>query len=596
MAAEATEPHRIGAVAAAVSNRGKMVGDPTSEDPMPSLQLSPVFSIADRYIDDLAALDPIAATTMGVAGHEDRLPDLSPAGAEARDELVRQTLAALAAASIESDGDRVARALMEDRLGVSRERFDAGDPLRDIRVLGSRMSSVRATFDLMRFDTDDDWSIAQRRMTAVPRALTGWITNQRLGVERGIVAAKRQAAGCAQQAATWGGDTEARPFFHALVDRYEAQPDHSDVLLRDLRAAADAATAAFSEVGIFLRDEYHSAATDRDPVGPERYAREARAYLGATIDPHETYEWGWAELARIEARARDVCDAIKPGSSWPEAVEVLENTPRYVIEGEADFQAWNQNLIDTTIAALGGTHFDIAAPLRRCQAMIAPPGGAAAMYYTPPSEDFSRPGRTWYPTLGKTRFPLWREVSICYHEGVPGHHLQIAQTVYLAESLSRYQRLLGFVSGHGEGWALYAERLMGELGYLDDPAWELGMLAAQAMRAVRVIVDIGMHLELAIPSHADYLPGTTWNAEIALPFVIERSRFPADFMKSEVDRYLGLPAQAISYKVGERVWLECRDDAQRRHGASFDLRAWHKYALDLGGLGLDALREELARF
>jgi uncharacterized protein (DUF885 family) len=187
-------------------------------------------------------------------------------------------------------------------------------------------------------------------------------------------------------------------------------------------------------------------------------------------------------------------------------------------------------------------------------------------------------------------------VSICYHEAVPGHHLQIAQVRYLADELSRYQRTAGFVSGHGEGWALYAERLMGELGYLDDPAFELGMLSAQAMRAVRVIVDIGMHLELPIPARERYHPGDRWNAEIALPFVIERSCFPEDFMKSEVDRYLGLPGQAISYKVGEREWLAARAEVQARKGADFDLKAFHSFALDLGGMGLAQLRRELARF
>ncbi len=555
-----------------------------------------MYAIADRYIDELAALDPIAATGMGIAGHDDRLPDLSPDGLAARDELHRRTLATIAAAPVESDRDRVARSLMEDRLGLSCERFDNGDPLRDVRVLGSRMGSVRSTFDLMRLEDDHDWQTAAQRMRAVPVALQGWIASQRRGIERGLVAAKRQAAGAAQQAATWGGSSDARPFFHTLVDRYEQSSPHDSTLLGELRVAADLATAAYADVAQFLRGEYHSAATERDPVGPERYAREARSYLGMHIDPVETYAWGWEELARIENRARAVCNAIRPGSSWAEAVEKLENDDRYVIEGVDDFRAWNQELIDRTIADLDGTHFDIAEPLRTCQAMIAPPGGAAAMYYTGPSEDFSRPGRTWYPTLGKTRFPLWREVSICYHEGVPGHHLQVAQTVYLADSLSRYQRLAGFISGHGEGWALYAERLMGELGYLDDPAWELGMLAAQAMRAVRVIVDIGMHLELTIPSHSDYHPGAVWSGELALPFVIERSRFPADFMASEVDRYLGMPAQAISYKVGERVWLECRAEAEQRLGPAFDLKAWHAYALDLGGLGLDTLRTELARF
>src|SRR4029077_20067908 len=108
----------------------------------------------------------------------------------------------------------------------------------------------------------------------------------------------------------------------------------------------------------------------------------------------------------------------------------------------------------------------------------------------------------------------------------------IAQVRSLADSLSRYQRTLAGTSGHAEGWALYAERLMGELGYLEDPAFELGMLRAPAMGAVRVGADIGKHLELPIPADERYHPGETWTPELALPFVIERSKFPADFMAS----------------------------------------------------------------
>ncbi|MGH8997171.1 MAG: DUF885 domain-containing protein, partial [Acidimicrobiales bacterium] len=353
---------------------------------------------------------------------------------------------------------------------------------------------------------------------------------------------------------------------------------------------------AYVAFGQWLRVEYLPSATPKDPVGRERYSLAARYFTGAQLDLEDTYQFGWDELSRIEDRMRTVSEQIRPGASIHEAIEVLESDPAKVIDGVDAFQRWNQNLIDTTIEELNGTHFDIAEPIRRCQAMIAPPGGAAAMYYTGPSEDFSRPGRTWYPTMGKTRFPLWREVSICYHEGVPGHHLQVAQVRYLSERLTRFQRLAGFTSGHGEGWALYAERLMGELGYLEDPAFELGMLSAQAMRAVRVIVDIGMHLELAIPSTERYHPGERWTPELALPFVIERSCFPEDFMASEVDRYLGMPGQAISYKVGERVWLECREAAGSRKGAAFDLRDFHRFALDLGGMGLDQLRTELERY
>src|SRR5262249_56498765 len=142
-------------------------------------------------------------------------------------------------------------------------------------------------------------------------------------------------------------------------------------------------------------------------------------------------------------------------------IATVEADEHRAIEGVDNFQHWLQELIDRSIAELNGTHFDLAEPLLRCEAMIAPPGGTAAMYYTGPSEDFSRPGRTWYPTLGKTRFPLWGEVSICFHEGVPGHHLQIAQVRYLAGELSRFQRTLAGWSGPAEGWGLYAERRMG---------------------------------------------------------------------------------------------------------------------------------------
>ena len=199
--------------------------------------------------------------------------------------------------------------------------------------------------------------------------------------------------------------------------------------------------------------------------------------------------------------------------------------------------------------------------------MIAPPGGASAMYYTGPSEDFSRPGRTWYPTMGNTRFPLWGEVSICYHEGVPGHHLQVAQVRYLADRLTRFQRTARVVVGPRRRLGAVRRAADGRARLPGEPRLRTRDAAcAGDARAVRVIVDIGMHLELAIPAGESYHSGERWTPELALPFVMERAMFPEQFMRSEVDRYLGIPGQAISYKVGERVWLECREDARARHG------------------------------
>jgi uncharacterized protein (DUF885 family) len=549
--------------------------------------VSEVFDIADRFCDRYGALDPCSATYAGIAGHDHEMTDYSPAGTAARIDLIRDTLAALDRAELTNDEDRRTTDVMRERLTLDLEQYDAGERLRDVRIIGSPIQSARQCFDLMLLENDEQWAAATERMRRVPDSLQSIEASLREGIARGLVAARRQALACAEQAATWGGQGDNEPFFRMLAAR---RPDD-----HELAAAADVATAGYAQLAAFLRDEYAPAATPHDAVGRDRYAFFARDFTGIELDLDETYAWGWEEVHRIEDAMRHVGERILPGASIDEVIMYLDEDENRAAEGPDAFIHWNQGLIDETIADLNGTHFDIAPPLQKCEAMIAPPGGAAAMYYTAPSEDFSRPGRTWYPTMGETRFPLWKEVSTCYHEAVPGHHLQVAQVVYLADKLSRFQRLFGFVSGHGEGWALYAERLMGELGYLEDPAFEMGMLAAQAMRAVRIVVDIGMHLELPIIEGEPHA-GERWTPELALPFVVGRSRFPEVFMRSEVDRYLGWPGQAISYKVGERVWLECRADARQRKGAAFDLKAFHTYALDLGSMGLAQLRDELARF
>lgn len=559
---------------------------------------SRIDEIADRYVERFAALHPVGATMRGITGHDDRMTDYSPDGIDERTQVDGATLAELMMVAPSTHRDRVAVGVMTEQLERNLSLADAGEHFRALNVLASPMQHVRACFDLMPTASVADWEAIAGRLTQVPQALDGFRLTLQEGVRQGIVAAQRQAAACAQQADTWGGVHGGRgggtPFFATLVERFDATGLGDAGLRTHLADGADRATRAYATLGRFLVEEYLPHAAEHDGVGATRYALWARSWNGIELDLHETYAWGWEELHRIEHAMGSVAERILPGASVPEVIEHLERDPGRSIEGVEPFRGWLQDLLDHTVAELDGTHFDIPDPVKRVEAMIAPPGGAAAMYYTGPSEDFSRPGRTWYPTLGRTVFPLWGEVSICYHEGVPGHHLQIGQVRYLGDSLTRFQRTLAGSSGHAEGWALYAERLMGELGFLDDPAHELGMLRAQAMRAVRVIVDIGLHLSLAIPADEAYHPGEVWTPDLALPFVIAHSYFPADFMASEVDRYLGLPGQAISYKVGEREWLAARDDARARAGASFDLKAFHAHALDLGPMGLAQLRQELA--
>ena len=555
-----------------------------------------MYELSDEYVERYAALDPIGATFEGLPGHDDELTDYSPDGIVERVEHERATLRQLEATPIESDGDRRAADVLTEDLQTSIDLFGAGEPFRQLNVIASPLQSVRMCFDLMPTDTQENWETIATRMGRVPEALNGIEATLTEGARQGLVAARRQVESCTQQADAWGGQGEnPAPFFLKLLEAYDRASIGDAALRRQLAHAADRATEAYASLGRFLVDEYLPHATETDAIGAERYVRFARAFNGIQLDLEETYAWGWEELHRIEHAMAEVAERILPGEPLDTVIAHLEADPERAIEGEDEFRGWLQDLLDRTVEELDGVHFDIPEPVKAVEAMIAPPGGAAAMYYTGPSEDFSRPGRTWYPTLGKTRFPLWQEVSTCYHEGVPGHHLQIAQVRYLSETLSRYQRTLAGSSGHAEGWALYAERLMGELGYLDEPDYELGMLNAHAFRATRVVLDIGLHLELPIPQHERYHPGERWTPELALPFMIEHMRFPVDFLESELDRYLGWAGQAISYKVGERVWLAARDTVRKREGAAFDLKAFHARALDLGPMGLAQLERELTR-
>ena len=280
---------------------------------------------------------------------------------------------------------------------------------------------------------------------------------------------------------------------------------------------------------------------------------------------------------------------VKPGASVAEAIAFLEQDPSRKLHGTDELQRWMQGKSDQAIADLAGTQFDIPAELRRLECMIAPTkeGG---IYYTGPTDDFSRPGRMWWSVPeGVESFDTWRELTTVYHEGVPGHHLQIAQAVYNRAQLNSWRRLLGGSSGHAEGWALYAERLMEQLGYLDDPADRLGMLDGQRMRAARVVLDLGVHLE------KPRLDGEgTWDADYALDFMRANVNMPDEFVKFEVNRYLGWPGQAPSYKVGQRIWEQLRDEVAEREGAAFSIKQFHKRALDIGGVGLDTLRKALA--
>ncbi|MEY2582722.1 MAG: hypothetical protein QOE09_2571 [Ilumatobacteraceae bacterium] len=542
---------------------------------------SDIFELSDRYIVDSAALDPMLASFWGIPGFDAELTDYSPDGWAARRELQQRTINELGRIEPGNRANRIAVEVMRERVQAELDLIDSGEYHRWLTTMNSHHEYIREIFDFMPRQSEQEWGNVRARLAAVPDALDKLRASFVHAAGSGQVAARRQALACAGQCDVWG---KADGYFAELVTECEAI---------DLSVDAAAAASAFVEFGSWLRTDYAAIATPHDPVGAERYKLFARYHNGTQLDLDETYEWGWDDLRGIEARMALLVERISPGASRDECIDKVKKDPRYVIEGADKFIAWSQDVIDRTIDELDGTYFEIADPLRRCQAMPAPAGGPDVTYYTSPSEDFSRPGQIWHPVTERTSFPLWEALTIEHHESAPGHHLQLAQMMYQADSLTRFQRLGVSIPGHGEGWALYAERLMHELGYLDDPVYELGWLTGQALRAARVVVDIGLHCEKRIPVDERFHPGEVWRPDLGLEFLVERTGYTAEHLAAEIDRYLGMPGQAISYKVGERVWLEGRERARRRLGSDFDLKTFHQVVLDMGAMGLDQLRAEL---
>ncbi|GMA28609.1 hypothetical protein GCM10025874_18620 [Arenivirga flava] len=536
-----------------------------------------IDAIAEGWVDTVARLDPVLAVYIGreSAG----LPDLSPDG---HAELVREAAAvraALAAADPIDQVDRVTAADLGGELDLIAESDAAGLHLRDLNVIASPAQDVRQIIDLMPQETPDDWAAVADRLRAMPVALGGYTETLRQGMREGVVPARRQVEAVAELV-----DGYAAKFFAEL-------PGGAPEAVRgDVERAASGSADAYRALASFLRTELLPTATETDAVGRDAYALHSRRFLGADIDLDEAYEWGAEELARMVEEQERTAREIVPGGSVADAIAALDADPSRTLDGVDALRRWMQETSDRAVAELGASHFDIPAPVRTLECLIAPTQDGG-IYYTGPTDDFSRPGRMWWSVPpGDTEFTTWRELTTVYHEGVPGHHLQIATAVFQRDTLNSWRRLLAGTSGHAEGWALYAERLMEELGYLDDPGDRLGMLDAQRMRAARVVLDLGVHLGKRTPE------GGAWTFDYALAFFRSHVNISEAQSRFEVQRYFGWPGQAPSYKIGQRLWEQLRDEVRTREGAAFDMKDYHRRVLELGGLRLDTVRGALLGF
>ena len=557
-----------------------------SPAPEPSRTPTAVDACAEDYFERFLALRPEEATILGRTGVETDYADYSPAGAEAMAELDRATLRDLDTLRPADHTDEVTLHAMRERLGLAVTLHETGRT--ELNNLASAPQAVRMVLELMPQSSDADFERIAGRLHNLPGALEGYWESLRDSASHGQVPAARQVSTVAGQCRDYASADGALAALVTAAERADVDEAVRDRVLDGVGAAAE----AYEALAARLDEELLPQAPQADAVGSEHYQLVSQTFTGTVLDLEETYAWGLEELDRLVAEQQRVATQISPGADIAEAKEILDADPARQIEGTEALRAWMQGLSDRAVAELKDTHFDIPAPMDRLECLIAPTQDGG-VYYTGPSEDFSRPGRMWWSVPpGETSFTTWSQTTTVYHEGVPGHHLQIATATMIRDRLNSWRRNGCMVSGYAEGWALYAEKLMDELGYLQDPGDAMGMLDMQRMRAARVVFDIGVHCGFTAP---EAWGGKAWTAETGYAFLRHHLPVSQGELDFEFTRYLGWPGQAPSYKVGQRVFEQLRAEREAADGAAFDLRGFHTEVLQLGMLGLDTLRFALQK-
>ncbi len=320
------------------------------------------------------------------------------------------------------------------------------------------------------------------------------------------------------------------------------------------------------------------------PAGDDYYAHLLRHYTTTTMTAAEIHGVGLSEVARIQAEMRGILEAEGyAAADLGAAMQALHRDDRFTWpdteEGRAAILAHYQELVDEISQGLDGLFRSRpAAPVRVERVPVFREANTAGAYYTPPPLDGSRPGIFWANLRNVEEHARFTMRTLAYHEAVPGHHFQMA----LAQEqtgMPFFRRVLPFTA-YTEGWALYAEQVAAEHGFQDDPYDRLGYLAAQLFRAVRLVVDTGIHAK-------------RWTREQAIDYMAANTGVPESDVVAEIERYIVMPGQATAYMVGRLKILGLREAARARLGESFDLAEFHDVVLTGGAMPLTLLERRV---
>ncbi|MEJ0014199.1 MAG: DUF885 domain-containing protein [Actinomycetota bacterium] len=370
---------------------------------------SEIFAISDEYIDITGRMSPISATALGIPGYDHLLDDFSIAAETKAADYRREVLSRIKAMAPIDDIDRIAKEVLIERVEASLKLFDTKEGFVTYGPIANPVSSIRSIFSLMNTDGPEAIANVTSRLNAIGTALDSWKSTIEDMQALGKGTSRRQVLAVAEQLETQGSDGYAE--MARSLDPEGKYPE--------LHLAAQNGEAACLSMSAWMRDVHAPRSLDIDGVGEERYAPWARYFTGADLDLRTTYEWGVKDLQEINDRMYKAAEKLGlAGKSLREVAEYCEDAELHRIEGVDNLLKKLKEFTEEAIERVDGVYFDIDPRVRFCDVRLAPEGSAAAPYYMVPSEDLSRPGTTWYPTMGHTTFNFWHFASTWYHEAV----------------------------------------------------------------------------------------------------------------------------------------------------------------------------------
>lgn len=557
----------------------------------PSRELN---ALVESYFDELLPFEPVYATFIGEHAYDDRLANnLSPEYLRQRREFEARYLAAIREIPVESldTQERLTHAIFVSEREQAVRRLDFPGHLLPIDQLYSVpqvLAVLGSGSSAQPFATVADYDRFLGRLGDFPAWAAQAIINMRAGMESGVVQPRVVVEAALQQLKELGESPVEESVFYGPVK--SLPPGFMEEERQRLKAQytmtlRDTVLPRYRELAAFLEKEYLPAARETVawtalPQGGEWYAFLAATSTTTTMMPEEIHELGLQEVARIRAEMEGVRRQVGFEGDLKAFFRHLGTDPKFYFDNAAELLQGYRDLktnIDARLPNLFATLPAIDYEVREVEAFRAE--SAAGASYQPPSPDGSRPGIFYVNTFNLRAQPRFGMETLSLHEAAPGHHFQ--QSIQLRlDGLPRFRRFGGDYVAYVEGWALYAESLGPELGMFTDPYQYYGRLNDEMLRAMRLVVDTGLHTR-------------GWSREQANAYMLDNSSLAESDVRSEVDRYIANPGQALGYKIGEIRIRALRRKAEATLGEVFDVRQFHDVILRDGALPIDVLEAKV---